>query len=123
MNKTNITPSPDQVAPEINNDLAAPVRITARARAEIMETLAANKIPATYGLRIGLRGGGCGATFLLGFDVAAARDQVYHVDGIRVIIDRMHLMYVLGAKIDYEENDRQAGFTIAGSGQEAQKTD
>lgn len=121
MNNTNITPSPERVAPEINNDLAAPVRITTRARAEITEALEANKIPATYGLRIGLRGGGCGATFLLGFDLPAESDQLYEVAGVRVIIDRRHLMYVLGAQIDYEENDEQAGFTIAGSGQEAQK--
>jgi len=25
-------------------------------------------IPQEYGLRVGVRGGGCGATFLLGFD-------------------------------------------------------
>lgn len=119
MNRTNTMPSSDRVAPEINNDLAAPVRITTRARAEIIETLGANKIPTTYGLRIGLRGGGCGATFLLGFDLPADSDQLYEIEGVRVIIDRRHLMYVLGAQIDYEENDEQAGFTIAGSGQEA----
>ncbi len=117
-----MTPSPDRLTPQTNNDLSAPVRITARARTEIIETLASNKIPASYGLRVGLRGGGCGASFLLGFDTAAAPDQVYEMEGIRVIIDRRHLMYVLGAQIDYEENDQEAGFTIAATDAEKQKT-
>lgn len=89
-----------------------PVQISGRALAEIAETFTANKIPDTYGLRVGLRGGACSATFLLGFDTVASEDQVYLVDGIRVIIDRRHLMYVLGAMIDYEEGEQGQGFSI-----------
>ena len=40
------------------------------------------------------------------------RDRLYSVQGIRVIIDRRHLMYVLGAMIDYEEGEHGEGFTI-----------
>ncbi|MPR32569.1 HesB/IscA family protein [Salmonirosea aquatica] len=90
----------------------SPVHISARARAEIMDTFTANKIPDAYGLRVGLRGGACSATYLLGFDTATPHDQEYDVEGIRVIIDRRHLMYVLGAAVDYEENPQEQGFTI-----------
>lgn len=98
--------------PEENNALAAPVHISDRAKAEIRETFRANKIPDEYGLRVGLRGGACSATFLLGFDTTTSDDQPYEVDGIKVLIDRRHLMYVLGVTVDYEEGAEGAGFTI-----------
>ena len=99
-------------SPSKNIVLAAPVQISDRARNEIVDTFTANKIPDVYGLRVGLRGGACSATYLLGFDMVAQEDQVYEVSGIRVIIDRRHLMYVLGALIDYEEGTQGQGFTI-----------
>lgn len=93
--------------------LDTPVHISDRAQSEISDTFIANKIPDNYGLRVGLRGGACSATYLLGFDTATNHDQVYEVDGVRVIIDRRHLMYVLGAAIDYEEGEYGQGFTIS----------
>lgn len=97
---------------EVNNALTDPVHISERAQAEIRETFRANKIPKEYGLRVGLRGGACSATFLLGFDIPTSDDRLYKVDGIKVLIDRRHLMYVLGVTVDYEEGEEGAGFTI-----------
>lgn len=97
---------------DVNNVLDAPVHISERALAEIMDTMAANKIPDTYGLRVGLRGGACSATFLLGFDTNTDHDEVYLMEGVKVIIDRRHLMYVVGVTIDYEEGTNGNGFTV-----------
>lgn len=99
-------------SPDKNIVLETPVHISDRARSEIADTFTANKIPDSYGLRVGLRGGACSATYLLGFDTETNYDQVYEVDGVQVIIDRRHLMYVLGADIDYEEGEQGQGFTI-----------
>lgn len=90
-----------------------PIQITDKARLEIVTTLEANKIPDTYGLRVGLRGGGCSGTFLLGFDTASDADQIYAIDGIKVIIDKRHLMYVLGVLVDYEEGMNGSGYTVS----------
>lgn len=97
---------------DVNNVLDAPVHISNRAQSEIHDTLTANKIPDEYGLRIGLCGGACSATFLLGFDTVTEHDEVYAVSGVKVIIDRRHLMYVVGVMIDYEEGTEGSGFTV-----------
>ena len=90
----------------------APVRIRPEARDRIIDTLTTQKIPAEYGLRVGIRGGGCGASWLLGFDVPGPTDDVYSVDGVRVIIDKRHLMYVLDATIGFEQGEEGNGFVV-----------
>lgn len=90
-----------------------PIKITDKAKAEIISTLEANKIPDTYGLRIGLKGGSCSGTFLLGFDTQSEFDQSYLIDGVRVYIDKRHLMYVLGISVDYEEGTNGSGYTVS----------
>ncbi|KQS33685.1 iron-sulfur cluster assembly accessory protein [Dyadobacter sp. Leaf189] len=93
--------------------MESPIQLTENARLEIKSTLEANKIPDTYGLRVGLRGGACSGTFLLGFDTATEFDQTYLVEGIKVIIDRRHLMYVIGVSVDYEEGVNGSGYTVS----------
>lgn len=90
-----------------------PINISLNAKKEIQATLSANKIPDSYGLRVGLRGGACSGTFLLGFDTASEHDQTYLVDGVKVFIDKRHLMYVLGVMVDYEEGSNGSGYTVS----------
>jgi iron-sulfur cluster assembly protein len=89
--------------------LPNPVTIRPEARQRIEETLKTKTIPPEYGLRVGVRGGGCGASWLLGFDLPGPTDEVYMVDNVRVIIDKKHLLYVLGVAVGYEPG----GFTVS----------
>ena len=93
--------------------LESPIQLTEKAKLEIRTTLEANKIPDTYGLRVGLRGGACSSTFLLGFDTATEHDQTYLVEGIKVLIDKRHLMYVIGVSVDYEDGLNGSGYTVS----------
>jgi iron-sulfur cluster assembly protein len=96
-----------------------PLRLTAQALQQVKQIMAAKNISAQeYGLRIGLRGGGCGATFLLGFDKPEPSDTHYRIEEIMVYIDKKHLMYVIGLEIDYEETDSGTGFTFNNPTQE-----
>ena len=92
--------------------MESPIQLTENAKFEIKSTLAANKIPDTYGLRVGIEGGACSGTFLLGFDTATEHDQTYLVDGIKVFVDKRHLMYVIGSSVDYEEGANGSGYTV-----------
>lgn len=90
-----------------------PIQLTEKARMEIRTTLEANKIPDTYGLRVGLRGGACSGSFMLGFDTATEHDQTYLINGIKVLIDKRHLMYVIGVSVDFEEGVNGSGYTVS----------
>lgn len=89
-----------------------PIRLTEAARRQIREIIEEKGIPDFYGLRVGLRGAGCGAEYLLGFDTAGEADDAYRVNDVPVLIDRRHLMYVLGLEIDFEAGETGVGFSF-----------
>jgi iron-sulfur cluster assembly protein len=89
-----------------------PVKFTEKARQEILNTLNSPRIPEGYALRVGLKGGACSASYLLGLDKATENDEVYLVEDVRVVIDKRHLMYLLGVEIDYQQTDDGMGYTI-----------
>lgn len=88
-----------------------PVSISARAASEIRKIMLTKNIPADYGLRVGIKGGGCGgASLLLGFDKKKDSDLAYTIDGIPVYVDKKHTLYVIGKEIDFLENEQARGF-------------
>ena len=67
-------------------------------------------IPAGYGLRVGVRGGGCGVQLMLGFDKAKDNDLTYNENDIPVILNKKHMMYLIGKQIEFYEGDDARGF-------------
>jgi iron-sulfur cluster assembly protein len=95
------------------SDKKIPVLITPKALSSIKALMEQKNISSEeYGLRVGMRGGGCGgASFLLGFDKAKDNDEAYMADDLPVFIEKKHVMYVLGLEIDFEEGE-ESGFTF-----------
>jgi iron-sulfur cluster assembly protein len=88
-----------------------PVTISAKAAAEIRKIMQTKNIPADYSLRVGVRGGGCaGVSLLIGFDKKKESDLAYEVQGIPVLIDKKHTMYIIGKEVDFYEGDDARGF-------------
>ncbi len=91
----------------------SPVTITARAAAEIRKIVEQKKVPPGYTLRVGIRGGGCGAAgYFLGFDQPAPQDETWKVQEIELLVDKKHLMYLLDMEIDFEERKDEQGFVF-----------
>lgn len=64
-------------------------------------------------LRIGVKGGGCsGLSYLLAFDKKEEGDKEYEVEGIPVVMNKAHVMYVMGMVIDWENGLNNRGFTF-----------
>src|SRR4249920_1194925 len=89
---------------------ARPVTLSSRALEEIRKIMETKSIPAEYGLRVGVKGGGCGVSLLIGFDKPKDADRAYVVKDIQVYIDRKHTMYVIGKEIDFHESEEARGF-------------
>jgi iron-sulfur cluster assembly protein len=91
----------------------APITITEKALAEVKNILKEKNVPGEYGLRIGVQGGGCsGMSYLLGFDKPKEADEVFQLDGVTLIMDKKHGMYVMGMEVDFQDGLNARGFTF-----------
>lgn len=64
-------------------------------------------------LRIGVKGGGCsGMSYLLAFDKKEENDNLYSIEGIPVVMNKAHVMYVIGMEIDWENGLANRGFSF-----------
>lgn len=94
-------------------DNIRPVTISRRASKEIRHIMENKGIPREYGLRVGIRGAGCGGmSLVIGFDKQTETDLSYQVDGITVYVDKKHAMYVMGKKVDFVDESEERGFTF-----------
>ncbi len=90
-----------------------PITITASAANELKKIIKSQQIPAEYGLRVGVKGGGCsGFSYLLGFDEIKEKDEVYEIAGFKVIMQKSHGIYLLGMEIDWVEGLNNRGFSF-----------
>lgn len=91
-----------------------PITISAKAAVEIRKIMQTKNIPEGYSLRVGVRGGGCGGVALMiGFDKQKASDLAYTVEGIPVLVDKKHTMYIIGKEVDFYEGADARGFMFA----------
>ena len=93
----------------------AKLAITESAARAIREVLDSSQVPEGYRLRVGVRTQGmacAGMSFMLGFDKKKEEDMEMVVDGIPVVMDRRHSMYLLGMEIDWHEDEHQKGFVF-----------
>jgi iron-sulfur cluster assembly protein len=87
-----------------------PVTISSRAAEEIRKIMETKNIPLEYGLRLGVKGGGCGVSLLIGFDKKKDSDLTYEINGIPVYVDKKHTMYIIGKEVDFYDGEAGRGF-------------
>jgi iron-sulfur cluster assembly accessory protein len=68
------------------------------------------------GLRVFVQGGGCSG-FQYGLmiddgDGDAETDQVFEVQGVKLLVDPISMRYLSGAEVDFVDNNMGGGFTI-----------
>jgi iron-sulfur cluster assembly protein len=91
----------------------SPVHLTDRAAAEVRKISANKQVPADYGLRVGVKGGGCsGMSYVLGFDKQREHDLVFEENGVTVYLDRRQGLYLMGAVVDYHDGLDARGFVF-----------
>jgi iron-sulfur cluster assembly protein len=92
-------------------DNVKPIGISARAAEEVKKIMQSKNIPSNYGLRLGIKGGGCGGvSLIIGFDKQKPTDLSYEIDGIQVYVEKKHTMYLIGKEVDFYEGADARGF-------------
>lgn len=90
------------------------ILVTMKAIGEVKKIKEQNNIPETYGLRFGVKGGGCsGMSYSLGFDAAPRdNDRIMEVEDVKIFIDSKSVFYLMGVTLDYTDGLTGRGFTF-----------
>lgn len=92
----------------------APVSFTVGAINEIKRLMAEEGFDKTQRLRVGVKGGGCsGLSYVLGFDAKQEGDEELDIQGIPVLLNPSHQIYLYGMQIDWEGGLNSRGFTFS----------
>lgn len=88
--------------------------LTERAAAQIRRLMSDSNIPASHGLRVSVKGGGCsGMSYVLGFDEQPREnDTVMEMHGLRVFVDPKSLFFISGTVLDYSDGLNGKGFVF-----------
>jgi iron-sulfur cluster assembly protein len=91
-----------------------PIILTQGAVNQLKSIMSEQGISPQYGLRIGVKGGGCsGFSYVLGFDEQKEVDQVFEISGMKVLMEKSHAIYLLGMEIDFVEGLNNRGFSFS----------
>ena len=98
MNASTPAPVPADVTPDEQL-----IKITTLAASKVNEIRDAEAIEGEMALRLRVVGGGCaGFSYDLYFDAPQEGiDRQMEVNGVRVVVDEMSLMYLMGTEVDY----------------------
>ena len=62
-------------------------------------------------LRVGTKGGGCsGLSYVLEFDEATDKDTHFEQDGVKIVMDKRHRIYLEGMTVHFDHGLNARGF-------------
>ena len=89
----------------------SPVTLTEGAVNELKRMITEKNVPEDHGLRIGVKGGGCaGFSYILGFDKKESLDEEFQFQGLKIVMNKAHQIYLAGIEIDYKDGLDARGF-------------
>lgn len=100
--------------PEVSGEVGEhPINLTERAARQIRKIEEDEDLDPELYLRVAVEGGGCsGLSYKLGFDIRTDDDNIYKSQGLEIIVDPKHIIYLNGIEIDYPDGLDARGFTF-----------
>lgn len=88
------------------------ITVTDKAKEKIIELRAKDGLAPNNNVRVSVKGGGCsGLMYDLNFDDAIKPvDQVFEDKGIKILVDKKSLLYLLGTTLDFSDGLNGKGF-------------
>jgi iron-sulfur cluster assembly protein len=95
----------------METSISTPVTFTPGAIQELKRLLAEKH--AKPFVRVGVKGGGCsGMTYVLEYDDKQEGDMEFMFEGVPVVLNRSHEMYLFGMTVEFEGGLNSRGFTF-----------
>jgi iron-sulfur cluster assembly protein len=94
--------------------LVEDIKITDKAAKEIKRIMSENNVDSNFGLRVGVKGGGCsGLSYTMAFDsIAKPGDKVIESNGIKIFVDGKSHFYIGGTELDFSDGLNGRGFVF-----------
>ncbi len=88
------------------------ISVTDKAKNRISELLKEEGRTAAHNVRVSVKGGGCsGLMYDLDFDDKIdPADQVFEDKGVKILVDKKSLIYLLGTTLDFSDGLNGKGF-------------
>ena len=88
------------------------ISITDIAKDKIIELRQKDGLNGEHNIRVAVSGGGCsGLMYDLKFDSAIQpQDQIFEDKGIKILVDKKSLLYLLGTELDFSDGLNGKGF-------------
>ena len=95
-------------------NIKSEITVTEKAKSEILRIMQSNNIPENYGLRVGVKGGGCsGLTYTLNFDgEEKPGDTIIESEKVKLYVDGKSLFYLMGTQLDFSDGLNGKGFVF-----------
>jgi iron-sulfur cluster assembly protein len=88
------------------------ITVTEKAKERIATLLQEEGRSGNHNIRVSVKGGGCsGLMYDLGFDEEIKpADQVFEDKGVKILVDKKSLLYLLGTTLDFSDGLNGKGF-------------
>jgi len=88
------------------------INVTDKAREEIVTLLGKEGKSLEHNIRVSVKGGGCsGLMYDLSFDPEIHEaDEVFEDKGVKILVDKKSLLYLLGTTLDFSDGLNGKGF-------------
>ncbi len=88
------------------------IKIKEKAIKKLKELKVSEKYNSNYNLRVLVKGGGCsGLKYDLKFDDKISNDdKIFEGEGLKIIVDKKSLFYLIGTELDFSEGLNGKGF-------------
>ncbi len=88
------------------------IKVTDKAKARIHALRSEEGYTDDHNIRVSVKGGGCsGLMYDLNFDSKVEEaDQIFEDQGIKILVDKKSLLYLLGTVLDFSDGLNGKGF-------------
>jgi iron-sulfur cluster assembly protein len=88
------------------------ISVTDKAKEKISELLQQEGRTSQHNVRVSVKGGGCsGLMYDLDFDDKTnPADQIFEDKGVKILVDKKSLLYLLGTTLDFSDGLNGKGF-------------